>query len=142
MKKFIEVYLIIFRFWMCLPEKLRFFLVGGYNTVVFYALYVFFLWQSANEYPQLSLFLSFLLSSLNSYLTQKFYVFNTRGNYIHEYLKCLTTWMIGYLFNAGLLFAFIRWFEWNPYFSQLVVIIFVTIISYLMLKHFSFKHSN
>lgn len=142
MKKLIELYLIVFHFWMRFPEKLRFLLVGGYNTVVSYILYALFLWMSDEDYPQLSLLLSFLLSSINSYITQKFYVFNTRGNYIREYIKCLATWTIGYFLNAGLLFALTKWLGWNPYYAQLSALIFITINNYLLLKYFAFKPQN
>ncbi len=148
MKKLINLYLIIFRFWMRFPEKLRFLLVGGYNTVFSYLLYVLLLYLferyltafiSTSLAPQIALFLSFTLSSVNSYLTQKFYVFNTRGNYVSEYVRCLGTWGISYGLNAGLLWLFTVILSINPYFSQLLITIILTINSYVLLKYFAFR---
>ena len=85
MKKLIELYLNIYHFWMRLPEKLRYLLVGGYNTVVSYGLYALILWGWSK--PQMALFLSFIISSVNSYWTQKIYVFGTKGNCKKEYAR-------------------------------------------------------
>lgn len=142
MQRLLELYLMLFHFWMRFPEKIRFLLVGGYNTVISYALYALFLWISQNDNPQLSLFFSFLVSSLNSYLTQKFYVFNTRGNYCKEYLKCLGTWAIGYVLNALLLLFLTDYLEINPYGAQLFAAVLITINSYILLKYFAFKDKN
>ncbi len=149
MKKIIELYLIIFHFWMKFPEKLRFLLVGGYNTVLSYLLYVLFLYLFETHHnqldifteiiPQIALFLSFILSSINSFLTQKFYVFNTRGNYITEYIRCLGSWGIGYSLNTALLWLFISKLGINPYWAQLIIVILLTINSYLLLKYFAFR---
>ena len=137
MNKIIDLYFKLFHFWMRFPEKIRYLLVGGYNTVVSYALYALFVWWGMH--PQLALFLSFLVSSVNSYWTQKIYVFNTRGNVMKEYIKCLFSWGISYLLNAALLEFFLS-LHWNKYFAQFVALALVTINSYLMLKYIAFQN--
>ncbi len=148
MHKIIELYLIVFRFWMRFPEKIRFLLVGGYNTVFSYLLYVSFLYlftTCLSAYiteavaPQVALFLSFALSSINSYLTQKFYVFNTRGHYMTEYVRCLGSWGINYLLNMFLLWLFTTILAVNPYLAQLIIAIILTVTSYVLLKYFAFR---
>ena len=136
MNKIIDLYLKLFHFWMRFPEKLRYLLVGGYNTVVSYALYALFLWSWGH--PQWALFLSFLIASINSYWTQKIYVFNTKGNVLKEYIRCLFSWGVSYLLNALLLEGFL-WLKWNEYWAQLVALALVTINSYLMLKYIYFN---
>ena len=137
MNKIVELYLKLFHFWMRFPEKIRYLLVGGYNTVVSYALYALFVWMGVH--PQWALFWSFLVSSINSYWTQKIYVFNTRGNVAQEYIKCLFSWGISYLLNTALLAGFLA-LKWNPYFAQFVALALVTINSYLMLKYIAFQN--
>lgn len=139
MHKMIEWYFKLFHFWMKFPEKIRYLLVGGYNTVVSYALYALFLWMMGAVYEQIALFLSFVVSSLNSYWTQKIYVFGTKGNVRAEYAKCLGAWGISYGMNAVLLALFVRGLDINPYGAQFMALIIVTINSYLLLKHFAFK---
>ena len=137
MNKLIEWYKIVFRFWMRFPEKIRYLLVGGYNTVVSYALYAALLWYGRE--PQLALFLSFLISSVNSYLTQKYYVFNTPKVQSWEYLRCLMSWGISYVINAFLLKGLLMT-GMNPYLAQFIALAIVTINSYLMLKYLAFRN--
>ena len=136
-KQFIHLYNKIFQFWMQFPQKIRFLLVGGYNTVFSYALYALFIYLYIPA--QLALFLSFLLSSLNSYITQKFYVFNTKGNYVKEYLKCLVTWFGSYIINAILLEGLMHFGRLNAYIAEFIALVLITVYSYIALKYFAFK---
>ena len=137
MKKLIELYLSVYHFWMRFPEKLRYLLVGGYNTVISYGLYALFLWGWNN--PQKALFLSFIVSSVNSYWTQKIYVFGTKGNCKKEYVKCLISWGVSYGLNVVLLALFLK-MHFNPYGAQVLALALVTINSYLMLKYIAFQN--
>lgn len=142
MKIVIDVYFKLFNFWMKFPEKIRYVLVGGYNTVISYLLYALFLWLMNSNFEQVALFFSFIVSSLNSYWTQKIYVFNTKGNVKKEYCKCLISWGVSYALNVVLLFLFVKVLELNPYVAQFFALILVTINSYLMLKKFAFKEKK
>ena len=139
MNKIINLYLKLFHFWMSFPEKFRYLLVGGYNTVVSYAIYALILWKWGH--PQWALFWSFLISSANSYWTQKIYVFNTRGNVVREYFRCLFSWGVSYLLNRYLL-MWLLYMEWNPYFAQFLALALVTVNSYLMLKYLAFQNGK
>ena len=134
MNKIINWYWALFRFWMRFPEKLRFVLVGGYNSVISYLFYLLFLWWFGDNRAQLALLLSFFMSSPNSYFTQKIYVFNTSGNYLSEYIKCLGTWSIGYVLNA-LLLAILIWSGLDPRLAQAIALVLVAISNYLLLKY-------
>lgn len=137
MKRLLFFYNQLFNLWIKFPEKIRFLLVGGYNTVFSYFLYVLLVYFGVNA--QISLLISFAVSSVNSYLTQKFYVFLTKGNYLDEYLKCLTTWLGSYVLNAVLLFVFMHFFNLNAYIGELIVLILLTVYSFVALKYFAFK---
>lgn len=136
MQKWIDLYLKIYNLWMRLPEKLRYLLVGGYNTVVSYVLYALFV--MAGMAPQGALLLAFLVSSVNGYWTQKIYVFGTKGNYLAEYGRCLGAWGISYAMNAVLLEG-VLWLGWNALLAQGVALGIVTVNSYLMLKYLAFR---
>lgn len=141
MKKLIELYLKVFHFWMRFNQKIRFLLVGGYNTVFSYVLYALFLYCFETQ-VQLSLFLSYALTSVHNYLTQKFFVFNTRGSYVKEYLKCVVVWALSYALNAALLGALTHVFEINPYAAQVLAQIVVIMFNYVFLKYFAFQSIN
>jgi len=136
MQKWIDLYLKIYNLWMRLPEKLRYLLVGGYNTVVSYVLYALFV--MAGLVPQGALLAAFLVSSVNGYWTQKIYVFGTKGNYWTEYGRCLGAWGGSYVMNAVLLEGFL-WLGWHALVAQGVALGIVTVNSYLMLKYLAFR---
>lgn len=126
---------------MRLPQKLRFLLVGGYNTLFSYLLYMAFLYYF-ETWVQLSLFLSYLLSSVHNYLTQKFYVFNTRGSYVREYLKCVIVWVLSYGLNAAILGFLTHVCHINPYVAQIMSQIPVIVFNFVFLKYFAFQLLN
>lgn len=140
-KEIVALYLIIFHFWMRFPEKIRFLLVGGYNTLISYLIYALICYCTLEKYPQMALFLSFIFSSPNSYLTQKFYVFNTRGNYVKEYFKCMISWTVGYGLNAVVLYGLLLT-GLNPYLAQFLAVTVITINNYLLLKYFAFSKKS
>ncbi len=137
-----NLYRRLYRYWMAYPQKLRFLLVGGYNTVFSYALFAVLLWVMAGRHEQIALLLSFAISSVNSFLTQKIYVFATVGGWKAEFIKCLGTWGLSYLINASLLWGLVDCIGVNPYIGQACAVIFLTVFSWIMLKHFAFKKSG
>ena len=138
MKKLLELYLIVYHFWMRFPEKLRFVLVGGYNTVFGYLLFVCFVFLLTEKYSQIALLASYLLGSINSYLTQKYYVFATKNVSFKEYLQCVMTWMGSYVINAVLLYVLVDVLHFNVYAMQVLCLIICAVFNYVFLKHFVF----
>ena len=136
MKKLIELYLTVYQKWMQLPEKIRFLMVGGYNTAVSYIIYVLLVFFGLGA--QMALLLSFFISSINSYFSQKFFVFATKGNYLKEYSKCLSTWVGSYILNAILLFLLMKT-GLNAYIAEFIVLVILTVYRYVVLKYFAFK---
>ena len=133
-------YYTLFSIWMRFPEKVRYVLVGGYNTFFSYVLYVFLLWIGFKS-PQFALLLSFILSSIHNFWTQKIYVFHTHGNAWREYIRCLMTWGISYILNVLLLAGFLM-LDLNPYVAQFLALVIITINSYLLLKYIAFRKVN
>lgn len=125
--------------WYKIPQKLRFLLVGGFNTVVCYAFFAVFLWILGKEHYQFCLVLAWVLSSIISYTTQKVFVFCTKGNWCKEYGKCCMSWMVGYGINALVLEVAVKWVGWNVYWAQAFAIAITTVVTYLLFKHFAFK---
>ncbi|MBQ9738448.1 MAG: GtrA family protein [Alphaproteobacteria bacterium] len=136
----VELYLKLYRWWMTWPQKLRFLLVGGYNTVFSYLLFAGLLWGFDGQYEQIALALSFAISSVNSFWTQKIYVFASKEPAWPEFIKCLETWGISYILNAGLLWIMTDRLNVNPYVAQGIALTILTIFSWIMLKYFAFKN--
>lgn len=129
----------IFEVWFRIPEKLRFLLVGGFNTVVSYVMFAGLILLLGEAKYQQSLVLSWVLSSFISFTTQKIFVFQTKGNWCKEYVKCVLTWSIGYAINAVVLEVVVSALDMNVYIGQALSILLTTVITYILFKHFAFK---
>ena len=89
--------------WFKISEKLRFLLVGSFNAGFSYLIYssiCFFINESLYQY---ALATAWIITSITSFFTQRFLVFNVKGNLFKQYLKCCITWFFSYLINAFLL---------------------------------------
>ena len=91
------------------------------------------------KFIQIALFLSFITSSVNSYVTQKFYVFNTPHVSFAEYARCVASWAVSYAINAGLLYVLTRILLLNPYITQGVLALVMAVLNYILLKYFAFR---
>lgn len=127
-------------FWYNLSDKLRFLLVGGFNAVcsyVIYSLLIYFI-LGENLY-QVSLALSWIISSVISFTTQRMLVFPCQGSLVKQYLKCCITWFFSYLINAFLLWMLVEKITMNVYFGQIFATLGCAIFTYIMFKIFAFK---
>ena len=129
----------LFERWCSIDDKIRFMIIGFINAVNSYIIFAIALFLIGKEHYQLCVTLQWTISSVFSYLTQKFFVFCTRGNYIREYLKCCTTWLVSYLLNVVVLELLVRYAIKNVYVSQMLSIMIVSIATYILFKYFAFK---
>ena len=125
--------------WFKLPNFIRFVIIGGINALISYLIYALAIFLIGEAHYQLCVFLQWALSSVISYLNQKFFVFCTKGNYIKEYLKCCTTWAVSYILNVIILEIFVRFIIKNVYISQFISLFVVSISTYILFKLFAFK---
>ena len=125
--------------WCSIDDKIRFMIIGFINAVNSYIIFAVALFLIGKEHYQLCVTLQWTVSSVFSYLTQKFFVFCTKGNYIREYLKCCTTWLVSYLLNVVVLELLVRYLLPNAYISQILAIMIVSIATYILFKYFAFK---
>ncbi len=122
-----------------LPLKVRFLFVGGANTGISYIMFVLFLYFLGDENYQLSLALSWFCSSFISFTMQKTIVFQTKGSWIAEYIRCLLSWSIAYVINALLLELCVTYFNLLPLVAQIIAVCFTTISTYFLFKYFAFR---
>lgn len=128
--------------WFEIDERLRFITVGLVNTVVRYLIFVGLgVWFSVARY-QLILLGSWLLSSLTAFLAYKILVFATAGNHFKEYMKSLLIWTLSYILNSLLLEVLVKTAGVNVYLAQAAVVVLITVINYLLFKHFAFKQQK
>ncbi|NLU49340.1 MAG: GtrA family protein [Syntrophomonadaceae bacterium] len=121
-------------------EKIRFVVVGGWNTVFGYLVFagLYYLLRSHLHYLLL-LAASYIISITNAYLGYKFAVFKTRGNYLREYLRFYLVYGVSFLVNLILLPVLVEALGLHPLVAQALILFFTTVISYTGHKYYSFS---
>lgn len=125
--------------WFRLPDFIRFIIIGCLNAAISYIIFAIAVLLLGQGQYQLCVALQWILSSVISYLNQKFFVFCTKGNYVKEYLKCCSTWVVSYLLNVVILEIFVRYITKNVYIAQFIALAVVSAATYLLFKLFAFK---
>ena len=153
----IKAYKYLEKIWFNLNEKIRFILVGGFNTTVSFFIYYAFLYLSSGK-EQLSLLLMNLVNINISIATMRYYVFQSKGNWWHEYTKAFSSYIVLYFLNMGLLAFFVNYVNvtsvispdsvlhsipnLNKAVAQLCCIVIITTITFFVHKYFSFKKED
>jgi putative flippase GtrA len=133
MKKLLEI-------WFSFKQPIRFILVGGYNTILGYIIFAT-LNYTLEQYlfAWLILLLSYIIGIANNFVLFKIFVFNTSGNWLKECIKTYYSYIFVYILNALLLYAGTDFFLLSAYVSQAICIVILPIITYFIMKHFTFK---
>lgn len=121
-------------------EKLRFLIVGGWNTLFSYGtLWVFDALLHARLHYTLILTLNWVVGVTHNLFTFKLLVFRTRGNWLKEYLRSYVVYSGIFVVNLAIVAVIME--IWRPrlVIAQLPAIAVVTIISYLGHKHFTYR---
>ena len=125
--------------WFKISEKLRFLLIGSFNAGFSYLIYSSICFFVSENLYQYALAIAWIITSITSFLTQRFFVFNVDGNLFKQYLKCCITWFFSYIINASILEILVQHIEWNVYISQILAVGLSAIFNYIMFKAFAFK---
>jgi putative flippase GtrA len=131
---------VILKYWFKVPEKLRFLLVGGWNTLFSLLLFSFILILIDNY--KITLIISHLCSVLNSFLTFKFFVFRSSGMFLFEYIKINLVYLLHFVLNFIMLYVSVEMLKMNVIVSQIIITCILTIINYFLNKNFTFKNGK
>jgi putative flippase GtrA len=132
-------------------QLVRYLLVGGWNTLFGYTCFFLMNRWLARELPAYSYIVASLASNLISitvaFLGYKWFVFRTKGNYIHEWLRSLVVYSGTIIFSAvamaplvGLIRHTTHFQTQAPYIAAALVAIFTVITSFFGHKHISFRN--
>ena len=121
-------------------EKLRYLIVGGWNTVFGYLLFIVLYGLLGERVNYVAILVaSYIVSITNAYFCYKFLVFKTKGNYLREYLRFYLVYGLAFLINLALLPVMVEILSINPVISQGLIVFFTVIVSYVGHKNFSFN---
>ena len=124
-------------------EKINYLLVGGWNTVFGYFVFVgLYYWLHNLVHYLLLLVISNILSITNAYIGYKIFVFKTKGNYLKEYLRFYLVYGAAIMLNFILLPITVELLRISPPIAQLLVMWFTIVVSYFGHKYFSFRRKH
>jgi putative flippase GtrA len=120
--------------------KLKFLFAGGVNTIFGLAAYpaLYYFLKDYHFHYLFILLLTQIMSVLFSYMTSKFLVFKTKGNYLPEFLKFSTFYSAYFLLNLIILPLAVEVFNINPVISQTAFAFLIIITSYFWHSQITF----
>jgi putative flippase GtrA len=123
-------------------QKLRFLIVGAWNTAFGYAVTVLLYQALATElHVALIGMLANILGITMSFLTYKTLVFRTKGHWFREYVKAYVVYGINAVMSILLLWGFVKGLGWSIYLAQLAVTILTVVIAYLGHSRWTFSRN-
>ena len=147
----IKLYLWAEKIWFKFPQKMRFLLVGGFNTVfaylvlnLFNILFSLLLKDTLSPVAiaNFALIIQYILTINVSFITMRYYVFQSHGNWRKEWLKAWSVYIFLYLINAPILTFMMAVLGWSTWLAQGLYLIFSTIITFLLHKYYSFRKKD
>ncbi|MEY4477340.1 MAG: conserved rane protein [Actinomycetota bacterium] len=125
-----------------IAEKIRFLLVGGFNTVVGIGSFsaIQFLTDGA-LHEVVVLLLSHAISSSVAFVLHRWVVFRVSGPILMDWVRFQSVYVLPLSINAIVLPLLVRVAGVNVYLAQVMFTCVAVVISYLGHKHFSFRRS-
>lgn len=118
---------------------LRYFVVGTWNTLfsifLLYALFFFF----NNRYYEYELGITFVVSTGQSYITQRFVVWKSSSSPKAEFLRFFTGTIVSYIINSVSLYIFVHSFNFKPSHVALPLLLVITCGFYFVNRNIVFK---
>ncbi len=122
-------------------QKLHYLLIGGWNTVFGYGVFIALYYGTAhfNIHYVVVLVLSQVINVTSAYFLYKRFVFKTKGNLIREYCRFCTFYWLSFAANLILLPASVELLGLNPVISQGLLIVVTAVTSYLWHARYTFR---
>lgn len=121
-------------------QKIDYLLVGGWNTIFGYFVFlVLYYLLAAKIHYLLLLVVSNILSITNAYIGYKIFVFKTKGNYLKEYLRFYMVYGTIMVLNLVLLTFCVEILRILPPLALGGLTFINVVFSYFGHKHFSFS---
>jgi putative flippase GtrA len=121
-------------------EKIRFLIVGGWNTAVGYAIFIgMHLLLGQRLPPEATITLAYCLALPHSYFTQRLLVFRPTAGSMTQFGRfCLSNTSI-FLANLVLMPLSVRAFGWEPVLAQGGFLVASTLATFVLHKYYSFS---
>ena len=124
--------------------KLHYLLVGGWNTIFGYGVFVALHYVTApiHIHYEVVLILSQIISVTSAYLLYKKFVFRTKGHYFQEYCRFWAFYWLSLLANVMLLPLLVEVLHQDLILSQALLIVVSAATSYFWHAHHTFSFAR
>lgn len=123
-----------------IAEKIRFLVVGGFNTFVGFGAFALIQFLSNGALHEIiSLMLAHLLASSIAFVLHRRVVFRVRGQILLDYVRFQSVYVVPLSINLIVLQLLVRVAGMNVYLAQFLFTIVSVTISYVGHKYFSFR---
>jgi len=117
----------------------KYLLAGGFNTAVTYFLFILLI-KIGIQY-KLALTLDYAVGLILGYLLNKYWVFN-KNEKVQSLIKYLLSYILIFLVNLILLWFSIEFCKANAIFSQLLIILIISIIGFVFQNFWVFTNKK
>ena len=131
------IYKKIENWWFSFNQKIRFLLVGGFNTVFAYGVFALLLFIGVPYLP--ALVIQYIITVNVSVLTMRYYVFRSEGDFLTEYFKACSVYVVMFVFNSVFLSFLVEICKMSELWGQALYLTVSTVLTYLFHKNFSFR---
>ena len=121
-------------------QSFKFLLIGLINTLFgfFFSILLFKLLKGLHATVFIAV-LANLISIIFSFVMYKLFVFNSKGNWFFELIKCFMVYLNISIINVILLTVLVDVFFWRVWIAQFSVTLLAAFLSYVSHKKFTFK---
>lgn len=134
----IKLYKHIETLWFQIHQKIRFLMVGGFNTLCSYLLFIFLFEYVGFSYP-ISLIIQYLITINLSIFTMRYYVFQSCNPVLKEYSKSGFVYLLMLMFNYLSLFLMINILNINTILAQGIYTAISTVVLFIIHKNITYK---
>lgn len=117
-------------------QQVRFLLVGGFNTVISYVL---FLITTALFNYKTALILTYISGINISIISMRYLVFKSNIPLRRQYLKAASSYILMLFGNYAVLYLLIDLMQFEPWLAQAIFTIISTVLLYFLHKEINFK---
>jgi len=122
------------------PLQARFLMIGGVNTLIGYLVVtcIYTLFSERLSFLMIGIISNVVAISI-AFTLQKLFVFQTKGNWLKEYLRSYITYGTVGIIGFALLWIFLNVLQINVWLSQAIIIVIITGVSFIGHKKITFR---
>jgi putative flippase GtrA len=127
-------------------ERVRFLLVGGFNTLFGYLLFIIFELSLGDLVggwvgDLVSLFASYAIATVVAFVLHRHFTYRVTGsgNVLVDYLRFVSVYLVSLAINAVVLPLLVEFAHLEAILAQGLIVVITTLVSYFGHKFFSFR---